>query len=362
MKSLRKYRVSKKRNRRMRKTSISNKKRKINQVGGLLDPQLFEDLLTKNDSTKLTSKNKLNEDLLRQLSPDQFVELVRWRSGLGWDLEKVIKEAEPELRRNYQAWMFQPDTVEELITKGKSYQELITKGKSYQQRMNGELQILMRGLQKLYREINTELRKLNPKKAQAEDDARVAAMKEEERLKSLKWSEKPLAVRADMMGMMAHSWRIPETERDRFERRARAAEAEAARRMLTPDLLMGLNTKEVAVLATRRAGIVPPDDCVRAMIRARVTSVNYQWNWTPDHIGDVLNASKYFQDHLDHRDKIIDALVAMAAEADAQGAREAMDADPEFDTLTKQFNNLKISSGPPSSRHESPTSRRSNGK
>jgi hypothetical protein len=122
---------------------------------------------------------------------------------------------------------------------------------------------------------------------------------------------------------------------------------------------MKLTHEGVAVLATRRAGIVPPDDCVRAMIRAGVTSVNYQREWTRAHIGDVLDASKYFRDHADHRVKIIDALVAMAAEADAQGAREAMDADPDFDTLTEKFNNLKISSGSPSSRHKSPTLRRS---
>ena len=155
MKSLRKYRVSKKRNRRMRKTSISNKKRKINQVGGLLDPQLFEDLLTKNDPSKRTSENKLNEDLLEQLSTDQFVELVRQRSGVGWRLEEAIREAAPALRSNYQAWYFQPDTVAELITKGKSVAALMKGDPS----MTGELRGIMNGLRKMYVEINTELRK-----------------------------------------------------------------------------------------------------------------------------------------------------------------------------------------------------------
>jgi hypothetical protein len=393
MKSLRKYRVSKKRNRRMRKTSISHKKRKINQVGGVIPPKLFEDLVTKYDSSNPSSENKLNEDLLKQLSPDQFVELVRRRSGLGFDLEKVIKDSEPALRSNYKAWYFQPDTVEELITKGKSH--YWTK--------NGDLKRLMHGLSRLYVEINTEERKLNPAKAKAEDDARVAARTEKERREDLEWSKIPLSVRADMMGAMAIRYWRRETPAETAARKAKesafdarlheqrkriglpnlssaaseasaaspraqpaassgardAMVAEAARRRLTPDLLRRLNAETVAEIATRRAGIVPPADCVQAMVRAGVSSAGYRQEWTRDYLRDDLLEDPYFRSHPGHCDQIIDALVAMAAEADAQGARDAMDAEQEFDTLTETFNNLKISSGSPSSRYKSPTLRRS---
>jgi hypothetical protein len=86
---------------------------------------------------------------------------------------------------------------------------------------------------------------------------------------------------------------------------------------LTPDSLRHLSRQEVAESATRRAGIVPSADCVQAMIRAGVNSLSYQQEWTRDVLRDDLQENPYFQAHRGHRDQIIDALLAMAAEADS---------------------------------------------
>ena len=89
---------------------------------------------------------------------------------------------------------------------------------------------------------------------------------------------------------------------------------------LTFDSLRNLSAEVVAESATRRAGIVPSADCVQAMIRAGVSSAGYRQEWTRDVLREDiydLQADPYFQANRGHRDQIIDALVAMAAEADS---------------------------------------------
>jgi hypothetical protein len=86
---------------------------------------------------------------------------------------------------------------------------------------------------------------------------------------------------------------------------------------LTPDSLRNLSREAVAESATRRAGIVPSADCVQAMIRAGVMSVAYRQEWTRDVLREDLQENPYFQTNPGHRDQIIEALVAMAAEADS---------------------------------------------
>jgi hypothetical protein len=92
--------------------------------------------------------------------------------------------------------------------------------------------------------------------------------------------------------------------------------AVAARERLTPESLKNLTRQEVAELATRRAGIVPSAGCVQAMIRAGVSSLSYQQEWTREYLLSDLKDMPYFQNNPEDLDPIIDALLAMAAEAE----------------------------------------------
>jgi hypothetical protein len=85
---------------------------------------------------------------------------------------------------------------------------------------------------------------------------------------------------------------------------------------LTPDSLKKLSAEEVAEAATRRAGISPPADCVQATKESGVKSLKYREEWKRDFLKDDLQTVEYFRANAGHCDRIIEALVAMAHEAD----------------------------------------------
>jgi hypothetical protein len=97
------------------------------------------------------------------------------------------------------------------------------------------------------------------------------------------------------------------------------AEAElattSAHTKLTPEAIKKMSSKDIAIIATKRAGI-EDEDCVQAVSELNFSGRTYKKDWqrkTP-----LLNTfldSAYFKTHTDHSDKIIDALVAMREEA-----------------------------------------------
>ena len=89
--------------------------------------------------------------------------------------------------------------------------------------------------------------------------------------------------------------------------------------MSTPALLKNLSAEKVADLATRRAGIVPPDDffCVQAIVESGVRSVSYREDWTRDVLRGCLESVEFFRANAGHCDRVIEALVAMAQDADS---------------------------------------------
>jgi hypothetical protein len=87
---------------------------------------------------------------------------------------------------------------------------------------------------------------------------------------------------------------------------------------LTPDAIKKMSSNDIAVLATQRAGIVGADttDCVKAVRELEFSGRTFKKDWQGSTLLKTFVDSAYFQVHPTHRDKIIDALVAMRAEAE----------------------------------------------
>jgi hypothetical protein len=84
---------------------------------------------------------------------------------------------------------------------------------------------------------------------------------------------------------------------------------------LTPESIRAMTTQQVAQEAAARAGIQPPDECVKAII-GKVYGKTYSMSWDDEDLNDALEDLPYFVSNRDHLQRIIDVLVAMKDEAD----------------------------------------------
>jgi hypothetical protein len=80
-----------------------------------------------------------------------------------------------------------------------------------------------------------------------------------------------------------------------------------------------MSSNDIAVLATQRAGIVSADtaDCVRAVSELNLSGRTFKKDWQQNTLLVSFAQSAYFQSQSAHRDKVIEALVAIRAEAES---------------------------------------------
>jgi hypothetical protein len=78
-----------------------------------------------------------------------------------------------------------------------------------------------------------------------------------------------------------------------------------------------MSSNDIAVLATQRAGIVSADtaDCIKAVTELEFSGRTFKKDWQGSTLLQTFADSAYFQAHPAHQTSIIDAMVAMRAEA-----------------------------------------------
>jgi hypothetical protein len=86
--------------------------------------------------------------------------------------------------------------------------------------------------------------------------------------------------------------------------------------LITPETLMSMSSQQVAQEAVARAGIQPPDACVKALT-GKVHGTTYSTVWTAGDLKETLEGLPYFVFSRDNLQPIIDALVGMREEADS---------------------------------------------
>jgi hypothetical protein len=84
---------------------------------------------------------------------------------------------------------------------------------------------------------------------------------------------------------------------------------------LTPEAIKAMSSNDIAIFATQRADI-PSADCIRAVTELAFSGRTWRKDWQRHTLSLTFANSPYFQANPTHRDKTIDALVAMKAEAE----------------------------------------------
>jgi hypothetical protein len=90
---------------------------------------------------------------------------------------------------------------------------------------------------------------------------------------------------------------------------------------LTPEAIKAMDSYDIAVLATQRAGIVSADTafCVRAVSELEFSGRTFKKDWQGSTLLETFADSAYFQAQPAHRDKVIEALVGMWETRTKQG-------------------------------------------
>jgi predicted RNase H-like nuclease len=96
---------------------------------------------------------------------------------------------------------------------------------------------------------------------------------------------------------------------------------------LTPEAIKAMSPNDIADLATQRADIATAD-CIRAVSELAFSGRTWKKDWQRETLSQTFAKSAYFQAHPAHRDKIIDALVAMRAEAESAAGGATPPATP----------------------------------
>jgi hypothetical protein len=87
---------------------------------------------------------------------------------------------------------------------------------------------------------------------------------------------------------------------------------------LTPEAIQKMSPNDIAERAAQRAGISSAD-CIKA-VSELVSGKTFEKDWQEDALLKAFATSPYFQANSAHQKSIIDALVAMRAEAEAKAA------------------------------------------
>jgi hypothetical protein len=95
---------------------------------------------------------------------------------------------------------------------------------------------------------------------------------------------------------------------------AAAGEGSARAATLTPEAIKAMSPNFIAVLATQRADI-PSADCIRAVTELGFSGRTFRKDWQRETLLQEFANSDYFLANPAHADQVIDAMVAMRAEA-----------------------------------------------
>ena len=90
----------------------------------------------------------------------------------------------------------------------------------------------------------------------------------------------------------------------------------AALTNVTPEAIKAMSWNDIAILATQRADISSAD-CIQAVTELAFSGRTWRKDWQRSTLLQSFADSAYFQANPTHRDKTIDALVAMRAEAES---------------------------------------------
>jgi hypothetical protein len=93
---------------------------------------------------------------------------------------------------------------------------------------------------------------------------------------------------------------------------------------LTPGGIKKMSSNDISLLATQRAGIVRADtaDCLRAVSKLELSGRTFKNDWQLSTLSQTFANSVYFQAQKAHRDEVINALVAMRAEAESAAKKK----------------------------------------
>jgi N-acetylglucosamine kinase-like BadF-type ATPase len=90
----------------------------------------------------------------------------------------------------------------------------------------------------------------------------------------------------------------------------------AALTNVTPETMKAMSSNDIAILATQRAGISSAD-CIQAVTELAFSGRTWRKDWQRSTLSQSFADSAYFKANPTHREKTIDALVAMRAEAES---------------------------------------------